>query len=1003
MKQTLIQPIGHHMGRRFKHEVLEYYRKELGEDSPEFLTLLEADDPVIWSENHLNHPDTGESGFIVKDMFRAFLRSSARDRSLRVGRQIGKCEAWSTRIQLADGSWPTARELYEKVGDAPFTLLTTDQRTLRHLPASAYIRDNGCKPLVKVTTASGHVTRNTENHPYLTWMEGMAAPCWTEGQDLRVGDRIAVTRTLAACTPPSLLSTDEAELLGYLVGDGGTSQHMIKFTTSDPELVSRINTLLGRLDANMVLRHTEGYDYSFVILDRARHESRASWITNFTRKHGLAGVLSRNKHVPTALFQSDTDAIAAFLGAYWSTDGWVCTSRRPEAGVTSASEVLITEVRALLLRLGILSRVYPREVAYNESIRQAWQLLVLDAPSLAHFAQMIPIVHSVKRKRLTQLPARCYQSTTDTIPRGIWKYVLAQLTTRRWSHRAMLGGTPYDNQRIRTGYAPNRKTLAAQTASLADPYLEALTTSDLYWDTVTSVDTVGDEQTYAITVPSTATLITDHFITHNTVHLIVDFMHVAATNRNRIILIFTPQKKQMNRMLEIMKNLLMNSDLNHSFTMRKPKRTSAVKPEYDYEISVSSGSVIRFFFMDTNPDKARGQMGTDIYVDEAEYLSPKAYSVITGITKRDTSIHLTADSTPSGLEGTWFRKFSDTCQRPTNTNGSEFHLPTTLEPNWVEIEERLRNVIFDDVTWALEVLAEWAEPKGSVYKKEFIDLSLERATLGGFFPTTEDLRQMAEYQQAPKWLGVDWNTPQNGVRLVELAWMYGLLWVTRNEKISYENYTQLRAVDRIMELYREQRYETISVDEGYGAAQVESLLKQLAEVVDGVVTDTLIVVDSIRKEKITVEYTSAAIGARRKQEITVRTKTQLVSVLGTVLESVLAIPKDEDQEHGLVRELRSFRRKEAAKDGSGFLYTGNSHSLSALQLCVYGRDRAVRNRERGEHASPGEMSSADFVRSIGERRSASEQMATLRQGSLSGTRSTSRMGGFDGRHSRLHI
>jgi intein/homing endonuclease len=937
MKQTLIQPIGHHMGRRFKHEVLEYYRKELGEDSPEFLTLLEADDPVIWSENHLNHPDTGESGFIVKDMFRAFLRSNARDRALRVGRQIGKCEAWSTRIQLADGSWPTARELYEKVGDAPFTILTTDQRTLRHLPASAYIRDNGCKPLVKVTTASGHVTRNTDNHPYLALVDDMTTPCWIEGQDLRVGDRIAVTRTLAACMSPSLLSTDEAELLGYLVGDG-TCQHTTTFTTADPELVDRINILLGRLAANMALRHLDGYEYSFTVCDRTGQEGRTSWIADFTQRHGLTDSCSCTTRVPASLFQSDQAAIAAFLGAYWSMNGWVCTDHRPEAGTSSASEMLTVEIRALLLRLGILAQAYPKEGIHRETTQKAWQLLVVDTPSLTRFAQMIPIVHVLKREQLAHLPAHHHQSTTD-----------------------------------------------------------------IYWDVVTSVDTVGDEQTYAITVPSTATLITDHFITHNTVHLIVDYMHVAATNRNRIILIFTPQKKQMNRMLDIMKNLLMNSDLSQSFSMRKPKRTGTVKAEYDYEITVSSGSVIRFFFMDTNPDKARGQMGTDIYVDEAEYLSAKAYGVITGITKRDPSIHLTADSTPSGVEGTWFWKFSNMCQRPTNTSGSEFHLPTTLEPNWPEIEERLRNVIFDDVTWALEVLAEWAEPKGSVYKKEFIDLALERASLGSFYPTAEELRDVAEYQHAPKWLGVDWNTPQNGVRLVELASMYGLLWVTRNERISYENYTQLGAVERIMELYREHRYETVTVDEGYGAAQVESLLKQLAGLVDGPVTDTLIVVDSSRKEKVMIEYTSTAVGARRRQEIVVRTKTQLVSILGTMLENTLAIPKDEDCELGLVRELRVFRRKEAAKDGSGFLYTGNSHSLSALQLCAYGRNRAIRDREHNENASLGEMSSTDFVRSIGERRRTVEQMAALHQGSLFGTRSTSRMGGFDGRHSRLHI
>jgi hypothetical protein len=121
-----------------------------------------------------------------------------------------------------------------------------------------------------------------------------------------------------------------------------------------------------------------------------------------------------------------------------------------------------------------------------------------------------------------------------------------------------------------------------------------------------------------------------------TVHLCVDLCHTAAMFENRVILVFLPEKKQMNRILEVMANLLKNSPVKSSFVMgRKDKRRKKenVESDYDYEIKVSSGSVIRFFFMKNNPDKARGQRGTNIYIDEAEYLPQKAYDVILGVIK----------------------------------------------------------------------------------------------------------------------------------------------------------------------------------------------------------------------------------------------------------------------------------------------------------------------------------------------------------------------------------
>lgn len=421
-----------------------------------------------------------------------------------------------------------------------------------------------------------------------------------------------------------------------------------------------------------------------------------------------------------------------------------------------------------------------------------------------------------------------------------------------------------------------------------------------------------------------------------TVHTTVDIMHTAAFSNNAIIDVFVPEKKNMNRMLEIMANLLRCSDLKSAFQMggaRKAKDNKDVDPVYDYEIKVASGSVVRFFFMSHKPDKARGQRATHLYVDEADYLPVKAFDVITGIVKGNLGIRVTAISTPSGIDGSWFRKFCDSCAK----NGSEFHISTKQEKNWPEIEKRLRELIFDDVTWNLEVLAEWADARGAVYKKDQIDNAINKSIIDGVRLTKDEIYQTQEYIDGDKWLGVDWNVPQNGVRLVEITQMYGSLWVTRNHKVSYENYTQTRAVAEVLELHQKYKYKQISVDFGYGETQVELLMQQLSTLGQDPLK-VLNVVDSQKKEEMTIEFETQD-GGRKKTVLNTRVKTKIVSILGKAIETEMVFFREDDvRDDGLVKEIRNFRRKGAAMDG-GFIYSENTHSLSALQINMHGVDK----------------------------------------------------------------
>jgi intein/homing endonuclease len=986
------------MARRFTPQQLEFLKREC-QSEEEYRFLLEADDPVLWSETYLMDPDEGKARFECKEQFKPVLRDAKLNRALRVGRQQGKCCSYNTTIQLADGSIPTADELYKIVGeDGEFEILSTSNTTYQHIKTKAYIEDNGIKDTITVQTTSGFETTNTDNHPYLVWPNTSSTPVWLKGTDLVPGMRIAVTRSLTRCavsSDNSSIGEYEAELLGYIVGDGGTSQRSVRFTTSDTEIAERINYILDILNTNTKLSKCKGkYEYLFTVNDINKHTHGQKWIDTFVKNHKLSGTLSKNKHVPSSLFTSSNEAISSFLSGYWSTDGWI--SEHPirksvQIGVCSASKHLISGTRTLLLRLGIQSRVRYKKVKYKGGYRDAWQLTISDSRSIEQFKTSVYLYHSKKQEKLANCSIKHNNSNTDTIPSGVWNYIDEKLKT---SGRSAASVIQSSTGRFRRNYSPNRTKLQNQTDSFNDEYLKNISTSDIFWDKVKTVDNTGRMQSYAISVKETENLITDNFVTHNTVHMCVDILHLAATKSNATVLIFVPEKKNMNRMLEIMKNLLTGSPIESSFSMgRKMRVKTKLEPQYDYEISSTSGSVVRFFFMAQKPDKARGQSVTHIYIDEAEYIPEKAWPVITGMFKKDPNIPTFASSTPSGLEGTWFREFCDACSKPGSVRGSEYHIPSTVEKNWPEIEIRLREVIFDEVTWKLEVLAEWAEARGAVYKKELIDSAIERSQLMGFYLDTTEIRNTLDYKHSKKFLGVDWNNPQNGTRLIELALINDKLWLTRHEKIAYEKYTQTVAVDRIIELHRHAKYEFISVDSGYGEVQIE-LLHQKMNKSDGDIGHILNIIDAGKKEKMVIEYENPG-GGVRKTKVDVRAKTKLVGLVTKYLEFMLTIPKDEAEvKDGIVKELRNFKRKESLREG-GFVYSENTHSLSALQMCIHGADKYLSNFRGIENVAYDNMESNELRNIVKTSKAMStERVATIisNRSSVAGRNRTSGLG-----------
>jgi hypothetical protein len=175
-------------------------------------------------------------------------------------------------------------------------------------------------------------------------------------------------------------------------------------------------------------------------------------------------------------------------------------------------------------------------------------------------------------------------------------------------------------------------------------------------------------------------------------------------------------------------------------------------------------------------------------------------------------------------------------------------------------------------------------------------------------------------------------------------------------------------------------YKTLSVDAGYGETQIELLTKGFsARGIDP--SKVLNIVDSTKKETVEINYTSPG-GGRRKEVISVRTKTKIVGLVGKYLETVLAIPREEDNyREGLVKEMRNFKRKESLREG-GFEYSDKTHSLSALQICLHGYDKVAKGLERGNSDIIRMIASNDLTQMIKASRAERTQSYAVAGGSF---------------------
>lgn len=243
-------------------------------------------------------------------------------------------------------------------------------------------------------------------------------------------------------------------------------------------------------------------------------------VTQWLTEIGIYGADAHAKHVPRLVFTLPREQVALFLNRLFATDGWatVLASGQAQLGYSTVSERLARQVQHLLLRFGIIAALRRRNVKYREGRRVAWQIDITDARAIEQFASEIGIFGKEEQvsRAVASIRAKRYQTNRDLIPVAIWSRISTAKRIESWSSLARRAGIA-GHTNIHVGVrAPTRARLAALAGPLHDQSLTALAESEVYWDEIVCIESVGVKQVYDLTIPGTHNFVANDVCVHNT-------------------------------------------------------------------------------------------------------------------------------------------------------------------------------------------------------------------------------------------------------------------------------------------------------------------------------------------------------------------------------------------------------------------------------------------------------------------------------------------------------
>jgi len=368
-------------------------------------------------------------------------------RTILVGgtRSAGKCVAGNTLIPLADGRIIEIQNLIngEKMAynegevyllGEPYVINTLNKYNTKTVPITSFWKKQSPKNLISIKTQAGREIITTPEHPYFTF-EGsnikeifaefiskgtyIATPRYLKANGKKIelilnnaetfDDYYLINGKTNAKTVkfPKYMTSELAEFLGYLWGDGCITETKIEFHNSDKELRDQYKQLANMF--GVTIREFTSHSTTVVQMN-SRLLSRT--ISNIFRIK--FGKKADKIEIPEQVLMSSNEVLASFLRAYFDCDSHVCSNRR-DIELVTASKKMACQLQLAFLRFGIVCFFKPKLVNGTEYYR-----IFIRGKFVNKFRKHIGFNHNMKSKSLDKCILRLQHENTnvDVIPNG---------------------------------------------------------------------------------------------------------------------------------------------------------------------------------------------------------------------------------------------------------------------------------------------------------------------------------------------------------------------------------------------------------------------------------------------------------------------------------------------------------------------------------------------------------------------------------------------------------
>ncbi len=422
---------------------------------------------------------------------------------------LRECVTGDTLVMLADGRRVPVRDL---VAQTPQVLSVTQTGQIE-AAATDLVWSVGKKDTVRISLASGRTIQCSREHRLRALWD------WRHAGEIQPGDRIALARHIPEPAQTCPWPEHEIILLAHLVGDGSYIKHQpLRYTTAS-EANSHAVTTAAQAFGATVNRHAGKGNWHQLVISGNGNRWHPTGVGKWLKGLGIFGQRSREKHLPAGVFQLPNTQIALFLRHLWATDGSIHISPRskPRIYFATASEYLIRDVAALLLRFGIIARI--KHITTADSPDGWFTADISGAEQQRTFLREIGAFgpHAENAGQLTTLLENTTQNTNvDTLPEEVFDYIREQMRLNGISHRHMAGlrGTAYGGS-AHFNFSPSRETLLSYADILDDDRLRTLARDELFWDRVVAIEPTGEQEVFDMTVPGNACWLADGIVSHN--------------------------------------------------------------------------------------------------------------------------------------------------------------------------------------------------------------------------------------------------------------------------------------------------------------------------------------------------------------------------------------------------------------------------------------------------------------------------------------------------------